>query len=87
MRTLRRRLPRFGFSISRADVADLMTRLAEDSFSIHKLWGIKLTLLVCQHPSELFACFVARLYLVTSCLRCQTISSSGSNARRLGAQW
>jgi putative NADH-flavin reductase len=34
------RLPRFGFSISRADVADLMTRLAEDHSSIRKVVGV-----------------------------------------------
>jgi putative NADH-flavin reductase len=33
-------LPRFGFSISRADVADLMTRLAEDHSSIRKVVGV-----------------------------------------------
>ena len=32
-------LPRFGFSISRADVADLMIKLVEDSSSIRKVVG------------------------------------------------
>jgi putative NADH-flavin reductase len=33
-------LPRFGFSISRADVADFMVKAAEDHSSIHKIVGI-----------------------------------------------
>jgi putative NADH-flavin reductase len=33
-------LPRFGFKISRADVADLMIKLVEDHSSIHKVLGV-----------------------------------------------
>jgi hypothetical protein len=33
-------LPRFGLKISRADVADLMIRLAEKGASIRKIVGI-----------------------------------------------
>ena len=33
-------LPRFGFSISRADVADVMTKLVEDRSSIGKIVGV-----------------------------------------------
>ncbi len=33
-------LPRFGFKISRADVADLMTKLVEDRSSIGKIVGV-----------------------------------------------
>ena len=34
------RLPRFGLKISRADVADLMIKLAENGTSIRKVVGI-----------------------------------------------
>jgi putative NADH-flavin reductase len=33
-------LPRFGFSVSRADVADFMVKAVEDSSAIHKIIGI-----------------------------------------------
>jgi hypothetical protein len=33
-------LPSFGFRISRADVADLMVKLAETRVSVHKVVGI-----------------------------------------------
>ncbi len=34
------RLPRFGFTISRADVADFMIKVVENSSSIHKIVGV-----------------------------------------------
>jgi uncharacterized protein YbjT (DUF2867 family) len=39
-RVLEGHLPRFGFSISRADVADFMIRAAENHASIHKIVGV-----------------------------------------------
>ena len=33
-------LPRFGFKISRSDVADFMIKSAENRFTIHKIFGV-----------------------------------------------
>ena len=43
-------LPRFGFTVSRADVANFMVKAVEDRFAIHKIIGISQHVLLCACP-------------------------------------